>query len=249
LSEAKGMVKIMNSRIVVLRTLILVLYILFLLICRGIGRHIKSILNKNAKLQIKSGITGYDFAIAILKRYNISDFKIVKSVGMFSDSFNFFKKELKLFEGTYGGHNISALGVAANEAGHVVQFATHIVTGVTGKILKVFAQFLNIITVILFIVSYFVSRNLRVYFVISSFVAFASVIILQIILYFIEKAAARQAYNAIRQCNVLELGEATLLKEVINALAFKEIIKVSILSDENGIFYGTGGWHRAGGYQ
>lgn len=89
----------------------------------GIWAQIKvqSTYSKNLKVRARSGITGREAAQYILNKFGIGDVRIRSTHGMLSDHYNPTTKELVLSEANYHGNSLSALGVAAHEAGHAVQ--------------------------------------------------------------------------------------------------------------------------------
>ena len=72
----------------------------------------------------RSGMSGYDGARMVLDRHGLYDVKIEMVRGHLSDHFDPRTNVIRLSEGVYHGKNAAAIGVAAHEAGHAVQYAT-----------------------------------------------------------------------------------------------------------------------------
>jgi uncharacterized protein len=70
---------------------------------------------------ISSGITGEELARKIIESKGISGVKIIKGRGILSDFYNPATRVLSLSPQHFSGSSYSGLGVAAHEAGHVIQ--------------------------------------------------------------------------------------------------------------------------------
>ena len=70
---------------------------------------------------IGSKITGADLAGKILESKGITDIEIVKGKGLLSDFYDPAKRRLTLSPQHFSGSSYAGLGVAAHEAGHVIQ--------------------------------------------------------------------------------------------------------------------------------
>ena len=82
---------------------------------------IRSAYMKNAKVGSRGGITGREAAEAVMSSAGIRDVKIVEVPGELTDYYNPTDKTLALSAHNYHGSSLSALGVAAHEAGHAIQ--------------------------------------------------------------------------------------------------------------------------------
>ncbi|MBR3994431.1 MAG: zinc metallopeptidase [Clostridia bacterium] len=85
--------------------------------------HVSSTFKKNSKLQ--SSMTGYDAARLILDKNGLYDVKIERISGSLTDHYDPKANVIRLSEPVYDKYTVSAVGVAAHEAGHAVQYATH----------------------------------------------------------------------------------------------------------------------------
>ncbi len=77
---------------------------------------------KYSKVLSHRGITGAQIAEAILQSNGISDVSVTKISGNLSDHYHPQKKYIGLSEGVYDSTSVAALGIAAHEAGHAVQY-------------------------------------------------------------------------------------------------------------------------------
>lgn len=85
--------------------------------------HVSSTFKKNSN--IASSMTGYDAARLILDKNGLYDVKIERISGSLTDHYDPKANVIRLSEPVYDKFTVAAVGVAAHEAGHAVQYATH----------------------------------------------------------------------------------------------------------------------------
>lgn len=68
-------------------------------------------------------MTGADAALAILRANGIANVRVERVSGHLSDHYDPRARVIRLSDSVYGGQSIAAVGVAAHEAGHAVQYA------------------------------------------------------------------------------------------------------------------------------
>lgn len=79
--------------------------------------------NKNAKILNSKGITGAEAARRVLSANGVSGVGIATTAGKLSDHFDPRTNTIYLSDGVYDKATVSAVGIAAHEAGHAVQHA------------------------------------------------------------------------------------------------------------------------------
>ena len=84
---------------------------------------VKSAFSKYSKQFTKSGLTGKDAAERILMAGGITNVKVERVSGSLTDHYDPKTNVIRLSDGVYGSNTISAVGVAAHEAGHALQYA------------------------------------------------------------------------------------------------------------------------------
>jgi Zn-dependent membrane protease YugP len=100
--------------VLVLPTLILALW----------AQHsVNATFQKYSKFPTRSGMSGYAAARMVLDREGLYQVDIAMVRGHLSDHFDPRANVIRLSEGVYSGRNAAAIGVAAHEAGHAVQYA------------------------------------------------------------------------------------------------------------------------------
>lgn len=103
------------------------MYLLFaapgLLLSLWASMRVKSTFAHYDRIASRSGMTGAEAARELLRRQNITDVQIEPVDGFLSDHYDPGAKTLRLSSSVYHGRSLSALGVAAHEAGHAIQHA------------------------------------------------------------------------------------------------------------------------------
>lgn len=84
---------------------------------------VQSSYNKYNKVMTRSGMTGADAARMILDANGLHHVKIEQIAGNLTDHFDPKANVIRLSNAVYGSRGVAALGVAAHEAGHAVQYA------------------------------------------------------------------------------------------------------------------------------
>ena len=102
----------------------LVLVVPALLIALIAQIQVKSAFSRYAGVRCTSGLTGAQVAQRILQANGITDVRIEHISGKLTDHFDPQAKVIRLSDEVYGVASIAAVGVAAHEAGHAVQYAT-----------------------------------------------------------------------------------------------------------------------------
>lgn len=100
--------------------ILLLIAFVFSLICSSM---VKSTYAKYSKVLAQSGLTAAEAARKILSREGIYDVNVVKIPGSLTDNYNSSTKTLSLSETVYDSTSVAAIGVAAHECGHAMQYS------------------------------------------------------------------------------------------------------------------------------
>lgn len=79
--------------------------------------------NRFSKVKTMSNMTGYESARRILDANGLRNVTIERVAGNLTDHFDPKKNVIRLSENVYSSNSVAAVGVAAHEAGHAVQYA------------------------------------------------------------------------------------------------------------------------------
>lgn len=85
--------------------------------------NVSSTFNKYSKIRNSSGMTGYDAARTILDSNGLTHVKIEHVSGNLTDHYDPKANVIRLSDKVYDSNTSAAVGVAAHEAGHAVQYA------------------------------------------------------------------------------------------------------------------------------
>lgn len=83
---------------------------------------VKSRFAQYNKVATSKGITGAQAAEILMRANGITDVKITHISGQLTDNYNPTNKTLNLSDATYSSTSIAAVGVAAHETGHAIQY-------------------------------------------------------------------------------------------------------------------------------
>lgn len=95
-----------------------------LLLSMWASHRVKSTYRRYSEVGARSGLTGAETAHELMRRAGIRDVRIEPVQGVLSDHYDPSHKVLRLSSDVYQGRSLSAIGVAAHEAGHALQHAT-----------------------------------------------------------------------------------------------------------------------------
>ncbi len=84
---------------------------------------VSSTFNRYSKVSSSRGYTGAQTAEAVLKAHGVAGVRIERVSGHLSDHYDPRNNVIRLSDGVYGSTSVAAMGVAAHEAGHAVQYA------------------------------------------------------------------------------------------------------------------------------
>ena len=82
---------------------------------------VKSAFERYEKVHTQHGIPSQDLIRQLLSRQGVVDISIQPTQGILSDHYDPASDTLRLSQGVYGSDSVSAIGVAAHEAGHALQ--------------------------------------------------------------------------------------------------------------------------------
>jgi len=187
---------------------------------------VRNAYNKYAKVIARSNITGAQVARTILDQNSVKDISVETTHGVLTDHFNIREKTIRLSDKVYNGNSISALGIAAHEAGHALQHAQGY-------------GFLKVRDAILPVAN--IGSNLAFPLVIAGIIfesmpfladigllLFAFVLLFQLITLPVELNASRRAMDALKCEGILSREEAKGARKVLTAAAFTYVAALLI---------------------
>ncbi|MBE6763933.1 MAG: zinc metallopeptidase [Ruminococcaceae bacterium] len=190
---------------------------------------VKSTFNRYNGVKNRRNITGAQAAQAVLHKNGVYDCRVEMISGELTDHYDPQANVIRLSEAVYKSASVAAVGVAAHEAGHAVQYATEYgPIRIRGQILPV-VQFASRFSWILI----FLGFLLDIFLLGSVGVAlFAVTTLFYLITLPIELDASRRALAAIGEPDMLDADEKVGAKKVLTtaALTYVAALAASIVS-------------------
>lgn len=190
---------------------------------------LKSTFNRYNGVKNRRGITGAQAAQAVLHKNGVYDCRVEMISGELTDHYDPQTNVIRLSEAVYKSASVAAVGVAAHEAGHAVQYATEYgPIKIRGQILPA-VQFASRFSWILI----FLGFLLDIFLLGSIGVAlFAVTTLFYLITLPIELDASRRALAAIGEPDMLDADEKVGAKKVLTtaALTYVAALAASIVS-------------------
>lgn len=166
---------------------------------------------------LRCGITGAEAADAVLRANGITNVKIERVAGNLTDHYDPRTNVIRLSESVYGANNISAVGVAAHEAGHAVQYAKgYVPVKIRSVILPVCnlgSQLSLPLIIIGLIFNFHILMRLGIIF-------FCAALIFQLLTLPVEFNASRRAVASVKDNGILTAeNDIKALRRVLSAAA------------------------------
>ena len=164
----------------------------------------------------RRGITGAQAAEMVLRKNGVYDCRIEMTKGELTDHFDPRTNVIRLSEAVYKSASVAAVGVAAHEAGHAVQYATDYgPIKLRAKILPA-AQLGTNMGWVLAILGFAMSMMSLVYI---GIVLFAATTLFHLITLPVELNASHRALQAIGEPDMLDAAEKAGAKKVLTMAA------------------------------
>ena len=177
---------------------------------------LKSTISKYSSVNVSSGMTGADSAQLVLSRGGVVGVPVTPINGELTDNFNPTTNTISLSTPVYGVKSVTAVGVAAHEAGHAIQ---HFEDYGPAKLRTAAVKICNIgsrLSFPLIIIGFIMSFEPLI---IAGIICFGFVVMFQLITLPVEFNASRRAVAILGQSGTLTSDELKGVKKVLNAAA------------------------------
>ncbi len=187
---------------------------------------VKSSFNRFSKVASRRGMTGADAARAVLSAGGVYNVSINRVSGELTDHYNPKTNSISLSDSVYGSTSVAAIGVAAHEAGHALQYAEDYspiklrmaiipacnIGSMAGPLLIMLGCF----------ISYSASAatadiGLMLYF--AGIILFSLVAVFQLVTLPVELNASNRAMKALRSVGALDEKELSGARKVLTSAA------------------------------
>jgi Zn-dependent membrane protease YugP len=177
---------------------------------------VKSAYAKYSRVRASSNLTGADIAKRILTNANISNVGIGRVSGQLTDHYDPSKKVINLSNDIYNGNTIAAYGIAAHEAGHVLQhYQGYGPIKLRNAIVPV-VQISSKAAIPLFFLGMIINAG---GFMTLGIILFSGVVIFHLVTLPVEFNASKRAISVLQDDGYLTRTEISGVKEVLNAAA------------------------------
>ena len=177
---------------------------------------VKGAFSKYSGVRNSRGYTGADAARAILDRNGLSYIRIEHINGELTDHYDPGANVIRLSDSVYNNDSVAAVGVAAHEAGHAVQYAEgHGPIKVRSAIIPI-TQFGSNLSTPLVILGIIFSSNVLIT---AGILLFCTVVLFQAITLPVEFNASGRALKVLREEHFLDDDEMKGAKSVLTAAA------------------------------
>lgn len=188
----------------------------FMLIVMGLAsRNVQSTFAKFSQVPIRNRMTGAQAARYILDANDLRNVAIERVPGELTDHYDPRTKVLRLSEPVYDSMSVSAVGVAAHEAGHAIQDKTGYAPLMLRQGVIPLASFGSQIGLVLVILGFFVGTFLSWF----GIALYAVAVLASIITLPVEFNASNRALAQLTQYGIVSSEEYTGTKKVLNAAA------------------------------
>lgn len=177
---------------------------------------VKSNYAKYSKVLNSAGYTGADIAREILRANGIFNVDIRRINGNLTDNFNPKDMAIYLSDGVFGSNTVSAIGIAAHEAGHAVQHAVGYTPIKVRSALVPICNFGAGISPILLILGYVLNFMPLLYIALA---VFSLSVLFQLVTLPVEFNASNRALKAIESIPRFNERDVKGAKKVLSAAA------------------------------
>lgn len=206
-------------------------YLLFMLPALLLGLIAQALVKNRYKrysvIYSRRGVDACGAVRAVLDENGVTDVNVVPIQGELTDNYDPRTNAISLSSGVYGSKSVAAIGIAAHEAGHAVQYAKkYSPVKLRMAIIPVCnfgARFGPLLIIAGFMLSYAVESaaldEIANVLYLAGIILFASVGLFQLVTLPVEIDASRRAVRALQSSGLLEADELQGAKKVLTAAA------------------------------
>jgi len=187
--------------------------ILFSLWAQG---RVKSTYAKYSQVRSMRGISGSDAAGSILRENNLFDIRVGRVAGSLTDHYDPRTGVINLSETVYDNTSVAAIGVAAHETGHALQYAENYLPAKLRMAMVPVTQFGANLSMPLILIGFFMQRQPLINF---GLILYSLMFLFQLVTLPVEFNASSRALRAIQAGGILSETELMGTKKVLDAAA------------------------------
>ena len=203
-------------------TYVLVLIAFALTLFASFG--VKGTFSKYNKIKSSQGITAYDAARRILDANGLNHIRIERVSGNLTDHYSPKENVIRLSDATYNSTSVAAIGVAAHECGHAVQYKLGYAPIKLRNSLVGIVNISNALSMPLFLVGLIFGLTKLAFL---GAILFGVVLLFQIITLPVEFNASGRALKTLSDMNILADNELKGAKKTLKAAAMTYVASVA----------------------
>ncbi len=181
--------------------------------------------NKFSKQMSRMNITGAQVAQRILQQNGIYDIRLELTQGKLSDHFDPGAKVIRLSPDVYNSTSLAAIGVAAHEVGHAIQYAQHYTPIKIRNAIIPLSRFGSTLAMPLAIIGLIFSFS---FLVDLGILFFFFAVLFQAITLPVEFNASKRAMKALESGNILDNSELPKARKTLNAAALTYVAALAV---------------------
>lgn len=197
---------------------------------------VNSTFKRYSQMRNARGMTGADAARAVLAANGVAGVRIERVAGNLTDHYDPRDNVIRLSESVYDQATPAAVGVAAHEAGHAVQYATDYapikiraaIVNVTNIGSKLSVPLIILGLLLMSVKSLAEYSEFFYYVALFGVLCFGLCVIFQLVTLPTEYNASRRARQTIESCNLLTVEEQQGVKKVLSAAALTYVAALSV---------------------
>jgi Zn-dependent membrane protease YugP len=172
---------------------------------------------EGSRIPVSSGLSGALAAVAVMKAGGVWNVAIEPVEGELSDHYDPAHKVLRLSPKVYGGRSLAAVGIAAHEAGHAIQDATHYPGLVVRNLIVPLASIGSTVCWLPVMAGLLIGMTRLVFL---GIVLFSLTVVVQVINLPVEFNASRRGREMLRSTGSIRPEEDVVVGKVLNAAAW-----------------------------
>lgn len=192
--------------------------------------NVKNTFKKYSRVYSKRGMSGAQVARMILDYNGLSNIRVEEVAGDLSDHYEHDKRVIRLSDRVYHSNSVAALGVAAHEVGHAIQYKEGYAPIQVRNMIIPLTQIGSKLSIPLLMAGLILSSFSQKLIFLSyvGIALFATVAIFQIVTLPSEFDASRRAMIQLENMNFLDQAEAAGARKVLNAAALTYVAALAV---------------------
>ncbi len=195
----------------------LVLVVPMMILSLIASARVNAVYKKYNKISVRAGLTANEVAQRILTQHGIHDVSVQQIGGNLTDNYNPTNKTLNLSQSTGGNSTVGAIGVAAHEAGHAIQYADNYFPVRLRSSMVPIVNIGSNLGILLAIMGLFFGGELMV---IIGLALYSTVFLFTLVTLPVELNASRRAVQVLDGMGMFTNEELNGVKKVLSAAAF-----------------------------